>query len=130
MTVYATLSDISSAIAIYEHLLGQNARLDELSLVSQDRDQSERADSLAIPNFGRVWGLGHLSQSSVVSAAISGDGMLGLELALQGLPEQLAAQLRKGYQGGQALIEVSVEGPLERMALAALLSTYGAFVLN
>ncbi|MBS2040630.1 hypothetical protein JST97_36930 [bacterium] len=130
MTLYAALADVPTALELYDRLLGQNIRVEELSLLSQDARHATRSDSLHIPNFGRVWGLGSLSQASVVAAAVAGGGDFALDCILKDYPAELAEQLRSHYQGGETLIEVSIQGTLERMALAAMLSAYGARLLS
>lgn len=130
MTIYATLSDVPKALELYDRLLKQNVGMEKVSLVSAEVQRADRADSLHIPNFGRVWGLGSLSTASVTAAALSASGQIEVESVLEGLPEGLSRQLREGFQGGEALLEVSITGPLEQLALSAMLSAYGARVLD
>lgn len=130
MTVYATLSDVPTALEIYDRLITQNVRVEQVSVVSGRSAGNPRPDSLHIPNFGTVWGLGSLSQASVAAAALSATGQVGLETLLMDLPEGLSQQLRTHYQGGSALLEVSINGPLEQILLSAMLSAYGAQVLD
>ncbi|MBN9416952.1 MAG: hypothetical protein J0I12_16015 [Candidatus Eremiobacteraeota bacterium] len=129
MTVYATHPDVSNALEIFDQLLGQNLNLDQMSLLSP-RALGERKDSLVIPHFGQVWGLGRLSQASAVAAALSQDGRPGMEAVLVDLPAGLAAQIQQRLEIGAAVMEVSVAGGLDETLLGALLAAYGAQILN
>lgn len=129
MTVYATLPDVSQALEIFDRLLGQNLALDQLSLLSR-RSLGARKDSLQIPHFGQIWGLGRLSQASAVAAALSLDGRLGLESVLVDMPDGLAEQIRARLEVGAAVMEVSVPGALDGSLLGAMLSAHGAQILN
>ncbi len=130
MTVYATLSDTFTALEIYDRLLRQNVGLERVSVVSGKSGQTARLDSLHIPQFGTVWGLGNLSQASVAAAALSVSGQVQLDAVLPGLPDWLTEQLRSRYQGGEALMEVDISSPLEQLILSAMLSAYGARVFE
>lgn len=130
MTVYAALADVPTALEVYDRLLGQKVQVERVSLLSQDWRNSSRADGLQIPNFGRVWGLGALSQASVVAAALAGGGDFALDSLLQDYPKELAEQLLRHFQKGATLMEVSIEGRLEQITLAAMLSAYGADLLS
>ena len=129
MTVYATHPDVSNALEIFDRLLGQNLSLEQMSLLSR-RALGERKDSLVIPRFGQVWGLGRLSQASAVAAALSEDGQLGLDSVLGDLPRGLAAQIQQRLDVGAAVMEVSVAGLLDETLLGALLCAHGAQILN
>ncbi|MFN8610841.1 MAG: hypothetical protein U0931_25085 [Vulcanimicrobiota bacterium] len=130
MTLYAALSDVPTALELFDRLLDQNVGLDQVSLLSQDHRAPSRPDSLHIPNFGRVWGLGSLSQASVLAAALADDGQVGLESLLSNLSPNLSRQLQSRYQGGETLMEVSIQGELEQVFLSAMLSAYGARLLS
>lgn len=130
MTVYAALSDIPTALEIYDRLLRQNVPMDQVSVVSGRSGVSTRLDSMHIPDFGTVWGLGSLSQASVTAAALSHSGQVDMDSLLLGLPEGLARQLGERYRVGEALMEVAIDGPLEQLLLSAMLSAYGARLIE
>lgn len=135
MKFYAIFEEFSMAMRAVEILLDHKVLLHQLSLITDPEmkgpARTERLDSLSIAGFGRIWGLGELSQAAAVKAGTSADGRIGGGLATVLCGAQVPVQAMEACvqalaSGGAVLEVVTTQGETDPDAIEHLLGKYGA----
>lgn len=140
MKFYAIFESFQVAMRAVEVLLEHEVLLNQVSLFAdaalEGPARTERLESLSIEGFGRIWGLGELSQAAAVRAGTSPDGLIDGGLATvfgsAEVPAEAIDRYGRALRSGGAVLEVTLApmGQADPDAIEHLLAKYGATVVT